>query len=92
MRTFRSQLFIQCDCCGKSKMYENQDQPDDRYMWTYIHINARIDKDHYLDHSITVCPDCCNVALTAIKEKCNYFNNWPVPYNINIVGNVEGEK
>lgn len=93
MRQFITQMFVQCDCCGKSKMYEEgkyycnnkenaKDPQDDKYMWSNIHINARIDQDYYLDHTIVLCPECCGKVLNTIKEKCNYCNNWPSPYKI----------
>ena len=91
MRKFRTQMMVQCDCCGKSKMYEDgeyycnnkePDPQDDRYMWSNIRIDARVDQDHYFDHTIVLCPDCCNKILDILKEKCNYLNNWPEPYRL----------
>lgn len=97
MRKYRTELIMQCDCCGKSKTYIDDDSEmkdysqDDRYMWTNIRIDARPNKDLYLDNLITVCPDCCNSVLEVIKKKCNYLNNWPEPYNVEqiAVGNDE---
>ena len=93
MRQFRSQMIVQCDCCGKSKMYEDindykKPPKDDRYTWSNIRIDAKVDQDYFLDHTIVLCPECCNKVLDAIKEKCNYFNNWPSPYKIEEVLNA----
>lgn len=98
-RIYKTEMIIQCDCCGKSKTYNEQDpivykessNNDDRYMWTNIRIDARTDNNHYFEHALTICPECCNSVLAIIKEKCNYFENWPTPYSLDdlMVGNQE---